>query len=104
MLGICLGNIEKKKNNISSLFQYASLEKYYKNNKWIILAIISWGYYFARRGVIAAFCAIIAIILVVLALELKLPFTEMRILQFLGIISYPLYLIHQNVSYEGSVK
>lgn len=30
----------------------------------------------------------------------KLPIMECKVLQFLGGISYPLYLVHQNLSYE----
>ncbi len=71
----------------------------YQQKKWILLAVIAIICTVITRGVEVGGEIVIALIVVYGAMKQKLSFLEYKLFQFLGKISYPLYLIHQNIGY-----
>ena len=69
------------------------------NNKWIQLIFISWIYTGIMLGIGYACILIITIPLFMAVVLKKVKLLENRILVYIGGISYPLYLIHQNISF-----
>jgi len=98
-LGICINKLKKNKWCLKNIYTASGLLEYWNKNKWLFLAIVSGLYYLVRRGGGAFVCTVLASILIVLALDLKLRVMDGKLPQFLGKISYPLYLIHQNIAY-----
>ncbi|WP_050641987.1 MULTISPECIES: acyltransferase [Clostridia] len=79
--------------------------KFYKEKKialcrkWLLLLLIGLGATGYLMGMIKTVEAGIAIIIVGGSTLEKFPILNCRLLQFIGAISYPLYLLHQNISY-----
>lgn len=100
---ICIGigiNILLQENyNIKYFLKFTKMKEYIYVNRWIFLIITCLGYHFLRRGLQAFICLCLAIPIFLIALFQKCRIFESEILQFLGKISYPLYLIHQNIAY-----
>lgn len=113
---LCLILIVKKMNlNIVSRFlagSYAgiacasiSLKRFLETThrkeqlKWVGLGIISCLFLLITLGLPQLIELIITIPLIYCVMNRRLSVLEIPVLRFFGEISYPLYLIHQNVSY-----
>lgn len=97
--GIAISIMIQKQYKIKDLFQFMKIKKYILTNKWMFLCIICFGYHLIRKGVLAAVCLSLAIPVFLIVLYKKGKILESKIFQFMGMISYPLYLIHQNIAY-----
>ena len=69
------------------------------NRYWYILLAISAVYYFGRRGTQSFVYLLISLPVFILARNNSLSILENKIFQFLGKISFELYLCHQNIAY-----
>lgn len=82
----------------------ASLAKIINDDKhnrfyWILLLIISISYSFFIQGVNSFFYILFGIVLLSLCLKGRMKIFEYKIFQLFGKISYPWYLIHQNIGF-----
>ncbi|RGW14007.1 acyltransferase [Ruminococcus sp. AF13-28] len=98
-IGIALSIMQQKQYKIRCLFKFTKLEKYIYKNQWLFLSVICLIYYLLRRGILAICCLCLAIPVFLIVLYKKGKIFEYKIVQFFGRISYPLYLIHQNIAY-----
>lgn len=99
-IGISLRIMYQNKYKVESLFQFETRGYQYINcNKWLILCIMCCIYHLMRRGINSVVCLLFALVLFVLAQRQRIVVLNNAILQFLGKISYPFYLIHQNIAY-----
>lgn len=69
------------------------------NKKWIILFICATIFCFVIQGGMGIVILFLGLLVVVPCLLGKLKIFEKPVLLWLGKISYPLYLIHQNISF-----
>ncbi|WP_158556870.1 acyltransferase family protein, partial [Coprococcus sp. AF21-14LB] len=98
-IGISIGIMQQKQYKISSLFKFTKIEEYIYVNQWLLLCAACLVYHLLRRGVLAFGCLCLAIPFFLIALYKKGKIFEYKIIQFMGMLSYPLYLIHQNLAY-----
>ena len=73
--------------------------KNYFKTKWFYLILISFVFNFGMLGIISIIELLLVIPVFIMVLQEKFPFMGNKVLLFFGSISYPLYLIHQNISY-----
>lgn len=78
-------------------FAYGSQKKF--DRKWILLFILSILFCFIIQGINGMVILFLGLLVVVPCLLQKLKIFENPIFLFLGKISYPLYLIHQNLGF-----
>lgn len=100
-IGIAIHIMQQKGYKIRGLLkirEYA-LREYFNNNKWFFLCIICYGYLFLRKGRLSFICLCMALPVFLLAIKKKMVFLENSVVRFMGMISYPFYLIHQNLAY-----
>lgn len=83
------------KKLIENKNQYSRKEKY----MWLALAVIGYGYAGISGSPIKLVVLLVAILLFALAITEKAKIFDNPIFNFVGMISYPLYLIHQNIAY-----
>ena len=69
------------------------------NKEWIILFIFSIVYCFIMQGIVGFIILALGTIIITMCLMKKMKFLESSIFLWLGKISYPLYLIHQNIGF-----
>lgn len=74
-------------------------KKGWKFYQWIIIGICSFIHIWSFLGVVYVIECIFAIILVYFCLQERLCCITWKPLVYFGTISYPLYLIHQNIGY-----
>ena len=98
-IGIAINIMQQKQYKIRYLADFTKIKEYMYVNQWMLLCVICLIYHMLRRGVLAVGCLCLAIPIFLLALYKKGKIFECKIVQFMGIISYPLYLIHQNIAY-----
>lgn len=100
-IGIAIHIMQQKGYKIRSLLKIREwdLREYFNNNKWFFLCIICYGYLFLRKGRLSFICLCMALPVFLLALKKKIFFLENSVAHFMGMISYPFYLIHQNLAY-----
>jgi len=67
--------------------------------KWLILLFLSFLFCFFIQGTTTSIILIISLFIVIPCLIQKIKFFENKLFLKLGSISYPLYLIHQNIGY-----
>ncbi|MCI8638472.1 MAG: acyltransferase [Coprococcus sp.] len=75
-----------------------SKEKYLIIRAMILLSLSSI-YIYATKGIMYVVYLVIIMVIFSFAYYNKLKILEIKILQYLGAISYPLYLIHQNIAF-----
>lgn len=98
-LGICIRKLKEQNYKCSELFRFESVQIYAKKNQWFLMAAGCVIYYVARKGIVAALCLCIALPIFLGAISNKFSILDKKIPQHFGKISYPLYLIHQNIAY-----
>lgn len=70
-----------------------------KNHKSIILSVIAFSYTIIMMKGLIAVISIISFICLIVCIKFSNRIYSSRILLFIASISYPTYLIHQNISY-----
>lgn len=102
---ICIGiayKLIKTNNNSKNCYsinlRYKILNYLYKW-RYYGLILISLVYFYLRKGLVGLLCLLLAILLLSLVTDKKLQILKSRIFLFLGMISYPFYLTHQNIGY-----
>ncbi len=98
-LGICIRKLKVQNYKGSELFRFESAQMYVEKNQWFLTAVGCAIYYVARKGIVAALCLCIALPIFLVAISNKFSILDKKIPQHFGKISYPLYLIHQNIAY-----
>lgn len=68
--------------------------------KWFLLCSLGTAFTYKFLHFEGLIELLLTIILLLLVLNLKLPFLEFQSFQFLGTISYYIYLVHQNISFS----
>lgn len=71
-----------------------------RNMQWLFVIFISLTSMILKNGIINIIVFIIAFILFLFCLNEKLKIFQNKYLFIIGELSYPLYLIHQNISFE----
>lgn len=66
---------------------------------WLALGVISIAFTWKFRGIDSVIGIGIGVTFLELTVHRKIPFLECRLFQFLGYVSFALYLVHQNVAY-----
>lgn len=90
--------------SISVALRFVSQKKKETTKKslllWTCVALCATGCTAIYNGIVSLLEMLIIIPIFLCCINKKMPFLENRILLFGGSISYPLYLIHQNISFE----
>lgn len=97
--GICIRKLKVQNYKYTNLFQFESVQMYVRKNQWFLTAVGCVIYYVARKGIVAALCLCLALPIFLGAVNNKFSVLDKKIPQHLAKISYPLYLIHQNIAY-----
>lgn len=84
--------------SLKNMLDLGGIKNYFKI-KWFYLILISFVFNFGMLGIISIIELLVVIPVFIMILQEKLPFLGNNIFLFFGSISYPLYLIHQNISY-----
>lgn len=98
-IGIAISIMEQKSYKIQCLYKITGAKRYLRTNQWLILVVVCIVYHLFRNGVLAMFCLCLAIPFFLATLCKKGEIFERKFFEFMGKISYPLYLIHQNIAY-----
>lgn len=98
-IGITINIMQQKQYKIRCLFDFTKMKEYIYVNQWLFLCAICMLCHMFRRGLLAAVCLCMTISIFLFALYKKAKILEYKIIQLMGMISYLLYLIHQNMAY-----
>lgn len=98
-LGVCIKKLELQNYNFSAITHYENLRMFLKQNKWFLTATTCAIYYVARKDMASLVCLCIALPVFIAVIHKRLPILEKLVPQHIGSISYPTYLIHQNIAY-----
>lgn len=98
-LGICIRKLKVQNYSCSELFRFENARMYVKRNQWLLTAVGCVIYYVTRKGIAMMLCLCITLPIFLGAIYNKFSVLDKKIPQHFGRISYPLYLVHQNISY-----
>lgn len=97
--GICIRKFKLNNYKCSEFHHADNIRKYLEKNQWILTAAVCLIYYGVRNGIVSIVCLCIALPVFLGAINNKFSIFEKSFPQHIGKISYPLYLIHQNIAY-----
>lgn len=76
-----------------------SIRKWNDSKKWIVVTIVGLLYTVFTSGILNVFLLIVAAVIVLLCVSERMHFINQKLLVYIGGISYPLYLCHQNLGF-----